>query len=148
MPRAFFIHSLWIHTMHRCVTTRRRLLAAPAALLLTPLVARAWMPRTFPANALRGVLTFTAPPDILLNGQAARLAPGARVRGTDNMMKLVGTLTGQRLTVNYTLETHSGALLDIWILRDDEAAKRPWPTTQEEARTWTFDAAAQTWTKP
>ena len=136
--------------MPRCVPSlsRRRLLAAPAALLLAPLTAQAWMARTFPANALRGVINFSAPPQILLNGEPARLAPGARIHGTDNMMKLPGTLSGQRYVVNYTVEMNSGTVLDVWLLRDDEAEKRPWPMTLEQARSWTFDAAAQTWTRP
>ena len=64
------------------------------------------------------------------------------------MMKLPGTLSGQRFVVNYTVEMNSGTVLDVWLLRDDEAEKRPWPMTLEQARSWTFDAAAQTWTKP
>ena len=30
----------------------------------------------------------------------------------------------------------------------DEAARKPWPVTREQAGTWTFDPMAQTWTRP
>jgi hypothetical protein len=89
----------------------------------------------------------SSPPDITLNGQPARLAPGVRVRNQANMLEMTGALVGQRLLVNYTVEIN-GLINNVWILRPEEAAVRPWPTTLEEAQTWTFDPAAQTWTKP
>lgn len=103
--------------------------------------------RPFPGNALRGDIVFTQPPEIVLNGQPSRLAPGARIRGTDNMLLLSGRVAGQRLIVNYTLDK-LGQPLDVWVLTLEEAARRPWPTTVQQAQTWTFDPGAQTWIKP
>ena len=126
--------------MYRCVTA-----ALLAASFLVP--AGAQVQRNFPQNALRGALVVGIPPEITLNGQAARLAPGSRIRGQTNMIEMSGGLTGSRLLVNYTLDS-LGLVKDVWILRAEEAAVRPWPNTPEQAQTWQFDAAAQTWTKP
>ena len=136
--------------MHRCALNRRALLlgglfATLAICAAAP--ARAQAPRVFPATALRGVIEVTAPPEILLNGQPSRLSPGSRIRGSNNMMQLSGTLVGQKLLVNYTLDP-LGQPHDVWVLREDEAARKPWPRTTEEAQTWSFDPSAQTWTKP
>ena len=129
-----------MNTMYRCVTA-----ALLAASFLAP--AGAQVQRNFPQNALRGALVVGVPPEITLNGQTARLAPGSRIRGQTNMIEMSGGLTGSRLLVNYTLDS-SGLVKDVWILRAEEAAVRPWPSTPEQAQTWQFDAAAQTWTKP
>lgn len=107
----------------------------------------AQVPRNFPADALRGTLVVTAPPDVALNGSAARLAPGARIRGANNTLAMSGSLIGQRMLVNYTFDIQ-GQLKDVWILTPVEAAKRPWPTTPQQAAQWQFDAATQTWTQP
>ncbi len=125
--------------MYRCVT----LLAA----LVCALPAAAQMPRNFPATALRGTLVVTQPPDVLLNGRPARLAPGARIRGQANMIVVSGALPRQPLVVNYTIDT-SGLLMDVWVLRPQEAAKQPWPTTPAQAAAWQFDPLAQTWSQP
>jgi len=130
-----------MNTMYRCV-----LAALTAVTLVAP--AAAQVQRAFPQNAMRGALVMSAPPDVTLNGQAARLAPGVRIRSQTNMLEMTGALTGQRLLVNYTLEDSSGLISNIWILRPEEAAVRPWPTKVEELQTWTFDPAAQVWTKP
>jgi hypothetical protein len=103
--------------------------------------------RNFPQNALRGSLVIGDPPEATLNGDPARLAPGARIRTADNMLAMSGTLTGSRLLVHYTLDT-LGLIKDVWILTPDEAAKRPWPSTPQQAEDWTFDPVAQTWTRP
>jgi hypothetical protein len=82
-------------------------------------------PRSFPANALRGTLIVAQPPDILLDGQPARLSPGSRIRGANNMLVLSGQLVNQKLTVNYTVESQ-GMVHDVWILTDAETEeKRP-----------------------
>jgi hypothetical protein len=54
----------------------------------------AQVPATFPATALRGELVVTQPPDVLLNGKPARLAPGARIRNEDNRFEVSGALAG------------------------------------------------------
>jgi hypothetical protein len=129
-----------MNTMYRCVFA-----AVTAAVLTAP--AAAQVQRSFPQNALRGAIVMVNPPEITLNGQSARLGPGARIRNQNNLLEMSGALAGQRLLVNYTLEIN-GLVKDVWILRADEAAVRPWPTTLDEAQAWSFDPAAQTWTKP
>ncbi len=113
-------------------------IAAPAA---------AQVQRVFPQNALRGALVVVAAPEIMLNGAPARLAPGARIRGMSNMLEMSGTLIGARLLVHYTFDT-SGLVKDIWILTPEEAARRPWPTTLQQAADWSFDPILQVWSKP
>ena len=102
--------------------------------------------RPFPANALRGALVVVQPPEVQLNGQAARLAPGSRIRGADNMVQMSGALVGARLLVHYTLDP-TDLVQDVWILTPDEAARKPWPSTPAEAQAWMFNPAAQAWTK-
>ena len=126
--------------MYRCA-----LAGLLAATLMAP--AAAQMQRNFPATALRGAVVIGEPPEITLNGKPARLAPGARIRGQDNMVQMSGTLSGSKLLVHYTVDTY-GLVKDVWILRPEEAAVRPWPATPEQAQTWAFDPVAQTWSKP
>lgn len=132
--------------MLRCVMPGRRALAALLVALACPL-AFAQQPRSFPQSALRGELLLTQPPQAELNGQPARLAPGARIRGQNNLIQLSGSMLGQRMTVHYTLDGF-GLIRDVWVLTDEERARRPWPTTPQEAQSWSFDAATQTWAKP
>jgi hypothetical protein len=101
--------------------------------------------RSFPANALRGEMTVGQPPEITLNGQSARLAPGARIRGQNNLLQMSGALIGRTLPVHYVLGP-SDLVHDVWILTDAELAKKPWPRTMREAQTWVFDPVAQVWT--
>ena len=126
--------------MLRCVTL---------ALLLALLVpaAQAQAVRRFPATALRGEVVVKAPPEVLLNGQPARLAPGARIKGPNNLLLMSGALINQRLIVHYTLDSY-GNVLDVWILTADELARRPWPVTPQQAAAWSFNPDAQVWTRP
>lgn len=128
--------------MPRCVLPALAVLSA----LAVPLPAAAQLPRPFPADALRGTIEVTQPPEILLNGQTARLSPGARIRAENNMLVLSGALVGQPLVVHYTFAL-GGGVHQVWILRPEERAREPWPTTPEQAQRWSFDAAAQTWTR-
>ena len=81
--------------------------------------------RQFPPAALRATLVVTQPPEVLLNRSPARLSPGARIRGTNNLLVLSGTLVGQELAVNYLLDPQ-GFVHQVWILTAEEAAlKRP-----------------------
>ncbi len=161
--------SLWVYTMNRCPAGqaagtrllasgrhRRRPLLLAAALVAAALnvsPSATWAQsepghRVFPAQALRGELGVLAFPEVLLNGRVERLAPGARIRGADNMLQTPASLAGLKLTVHYTREAGTGLLMDVWILNAVERARKPWPQTEREAQTWTFDPAAQTWKKP
>ena len=104
------------------------------------------MQRNFPQNALRGALVVVAAPEVTLNGDPARLAPGARIRDQANLLQLSASLTGARLLVHYTVDT-SGLIKDVWILSPDEAEKTPWPTTPQQAHDWRFDPVAQAWSR-
>lgn len=127
--------------MYRCflATAIVAVAAAPAAAQVT---------RQFPQNALRGIITFGAPPVIAVNGNTTRLSPGARIRGMDNMLVMSGTLVDKKVTVNYTFEDNSGLVKDVWILTAAEIRVSPWPTTPAQAAAWTFVPASQTWIKP
>ena len=134
---------------HGALFVNRRIALNMALLVLCP--AASWAQgqptRQFPKNALRGVIEFGEPPEVLLNGSPCRLSPGARIRNTSNMMVLSGTMSGAKATVHYTLD-NAGQLREIWVLRDEEIAQKPWPKTPQQAAQWEFDAGNQTWTQP
>ena len=109
--------------------------------------ASAQVPRLFPPQALRGEVTGTAPPDVLLNGKPARLAPGARIRNEQNRFEVIGFLAGGKWVVHYTTDP-GGQLLDIWVLTPSERANLPWPSTTAQAQSWQFDPVAQKWVRP
>jgi hypothetical protein len=137
---ARLLNSHWIYTMYRCA------LAAVAAVCLVSSAA-AQSQRNFPQNALRGTLQIASPSDALLNGKPARLAPGLRIRGQNNMLQMSGGLIGAKLLVHYTTDI-DGLVKDVWVLTPAEAAKKPWPVTAQQSQAWTFDPIAQTWDKP
>jgi hypothetical protein len=133
--------------MPRClksVTATTLALALPA--LFTSFGATAQAVRDLPLTSLRGEAVFGQPPDVLLNKQPVRLAPGARIRGQNNMLVLSGSLVGQKQTVNYTID-HYGLLKDVWLLREEEADS-PWPKTPEDAAKWAWDPVRKVWIKP
>ncbi len=80
--------------------------------------------RSFLPQAQRAVLQVTQAPEILLNGKPARLAPGVRIRGSNDLLVLSATLTGQTLLVNVVLES-GGLVKEVWILSPEEAAQAP-----------------------
>ena len=125
--------------MYRCVL--------PLVLATSCLTAQAQTHRYFPANALRGELVVTQYPDVLLNGQAARLAPGSRIKGDTNLLVQPASMTGQKFIVHYTVES-SGLIMDVWVLNPVELANKPWPRTPAESATWQFNPGDQTWSKP
>jgi len=129
--------------MHRCVP----LAALAAVLTLSSAAAVAQMQRPFPRDTLRGEVQFVAPPDVLLNGKPARLAPGAKVRADNNLLIMLPMLQGAKAVVHYTMEP-SGLIHQVWFLTAEELAKKPWPTTMAEVQAWSWDPGSQTWQKP
>ncbi len=133
-------NSHWINTMYRC-------LAAAAATLAISLPVAAQVVRGFPQNALRGTIVFGNPPEITLNGSPARLSPGSRIRGGNNLLVMSASIAGTQAVTNYTIDA-AGLVHDVWLLRKEEISVKPWPTSLEQAQSWAFDPVAQTWTKP
>ncbi len=85
--------------------------------------------RTAPRDVLPGRLVITQPPEATLDGQPARLSPGARIRGTNNLLVLSGTVVGQNLPVVYKKDP-LGLVHEAWILTEDEYTEvtKPAPT--------------------
>ena len=121
-----------MYTMNRCRTPAPQ--AFRPARLLTwlalgvaaalPLTASAQnLLRQFPPAALRGVLVVTAPPEVLINGQAARLSPGARIKNVNNTLVMSGSLLGSSLVVNY-LRDPQGLVHEVWLLSPTEAQEK------------------------
>ena len=81
------------------------------------------MPRQFPPTAKRGTMVVTAPPQVLINGTAAQLAPGARIRGVTNMMVMSASLVGTSVLVNYVRDPQ-GLIHEVWILSAQEAQEK------------------------
>ena len=123
--------SLWMYTMNRCpLFFQHRLrallalaLASVALTLLVPAAAQPALQRIppIPRGAASGALVVTAPPEVLLDGKAARLSPGARIHGSNNLLLLSASLVGQRLTVRYVRDS-LGLVHEVWILSAAEAA--------------------------
>ncbi len=67
------------------------------------------------ARAKAGVLRIVAPPEVLLDGKPARLSPGSRIRGTNNLMVMSASLVGQDLKVLYTRDP-TGLVHEVWIM--------------------------------
>ncbi|MDH4053095.1 MAG: hypothetical protein OEU93_16105 [Rubrivivax sp.] len=126
--------------MNRCVLPA---LALAGAALCLPAQAQ----RNFPPQALRGQLVIEQPPNAQLNGERARLAPGVRIRGENNLLQMSGALAGKPLVVNF-MRDDFGLITAVWILTAAERDREPWPRTAEQAALWHFDPLAQTWTKP
>lgn len=97
-------------------------IACLALTLPVPAAAQA-TPRIPPISLLakRGVLVVTTPPDVRLNGQPERLAPGARIRDRNNLLAMSASLIGQELRVSYVRD-QLGLIHEVWILTDAEAA--------------------------
>ena len=115
--------------MNRCFPARKGLLLGLTTLLLTtvslmpePVSAQSFE-RQFPKAARRATLEVTMPPNVLVNGQAERLSPGARIKGLNNQLVLSGSLVGQRLLVNY-LRDPQGFIHEVWLLSEAEAQQK------------------------
>ena len=93
-----------------------------ASLATAALAASAQMIRTPPADVKPAYLTVTAPPEITLDGQPDRLSPGARIRNTNNLLVLSGSVVGQKLPVLFRRDS-AGLVHEVWVLTEEEYAK-------------------------
>lgn len=115
--------------MNRCLDLIRPAVARPLLLAALALgctagaLAQTQPVRNFPDSALRANLVVVQPPEITLNGEPARLSPGARIRSQANTLLLSGSLVGQELVVNYVRDMQ-GLVHDVWVLNPAEAAQK------------------------
>ncbi len=109
---------------HGPVSTRLLVWLALGAAAALPLPASAQnLLRQFPAAALRGTLEVTTPPEVLINGQPARLSPGARIKNTNNALVMSASLVGSSVLVNY-LRDRQGLVHEVWLLSPTEAEEK------------------------
>jgi len=100
--------------MNRCLKTLLFSLTLWAGLLQAQTVIR-----EAPKDVKPGRLVVTAPPIITLDGKPDRLSPGSRIRDTNNMLLLSGSVVGQSLPVVYRREP-SGMVHEVWVLTPEE----------------------------
>lgn len=103
--------------MNRCL--------APALLglaLLLPAAHAQGVVREAPRDVVPARMAVGNPPEITLDGEPARLSPGARIRDVRNMQVLSASLAGQSVPVVYRREI-GGLVHDVWILTPEEFAK-------------------------
>ena len=114
--------------MNRCIAKLMAALTLSTGLALASLAVQAqplddeaslMVTRDLPKAALLGRLLVQQPPDVMLNGQPARLAPGVRIRDENNQIAMSGALMGQVFPVKYLLDS-SGLVSQAWILTADE----------------------------
>ena len=79
--------------------------------------------REAPADVRPAMISVSpTPPDITLNGQPARLSPGSRIRGVNNMLVLSGSIAGRTLPAVYRKDG-AGLVHEVWILTPEEYAR-------------------------
>jgi len=84
-------------------------------------VAQTAVLRTLPDDAKRGTLSHVRENLVNLDGRQIRLAPGAQIRGANNLI-VVPTALPKDSLVKYQLNG-SGELFRAWVLTSEEAAK-------------------------
>jgi len=97
--------------------------------------------RNFPPGTLRGSFMVVNPPEIQLDGNAERLAPGAHIRSAERMLVTPAAITGQNLLVNYTRDA-AGMVREVWILTPDEARARRASAEKPLLNFWPFVSAS------
>ena len=111
-------------TQHGYSSFRRALIALLAAATVLPALP-AWAEgRNFPVGARRGTMTPGQFPEIVINGNTRRMAPGGRIFGKKNLIVMSSSIQGSGLAVNY-LEDAQGSIQTVWILTDFEAQQPP-----------------------
>ena len=99
----------------------RLVCAALCVLIAESALAQAQRIVAIPAAAKRSTFTFSGGPDVLVDGRAARLSPGARIFDRNNYLQMHGAISGT-FRVKYLLEATTGLVQSVWILTDEEIA--------------------------
>ncbi len=126
--------------MSSCLRPARLFVAFALALMAITALGQSSL-RTLPEDARRGYLSFVQGNVVTLDSKETRLAPGAQIRGANNLLVLPTHLPPNSL-VKYQLDG-GGNLVRAWILSAQEAAQPdkfaaptlPWSTSPEAGRT-------------
>ncbi|HEY8359336.1 MAG TPA: hypothetical protein VIL30_17945 [Ramlibacter sp.] len=79
--------------------------------------------REAPRDVKPAMLAVSAtPPIVAINGEPARLSPGARIRDTNNMLVLSGALAGKTVPSVYKSDA-LGNVHEVWLLTPEEYSK-------------------------
>jgi hypothetical protein len=108
------------------MTMQKFLFAFVAAMLALVCTTQACAERNFPEQAKRGEMKAYTYPSMRIGDNVYRLAAGSRIVNQQNLIIMPASLQIQSAPVMYILDT-SGDLSRIWLLTDDEAARRPPP---------------------
>ena len=79
--------------------------------------------RQFPKEARRGELVVMNAPEIAMDSKSDRLSPAVRIRDINNQLVLSGTLTNQKLIVNYVRD-NTGLVHNVWVLNSEEIKQK------------------------
>ena len=129
MPRCSLKH-LWTAPLLALSLACAAQTTAPSATLVPdvqtlPMAPKLGHQRSFPQNVQYGVLRVDAMPNVQLNGQNIRTAPGFRLFSAENKLIFAHTVQAQPLRVAYVIEASTQWLLTAWILTDAEIAAIP-----------------------
>ncbi|RZL94315.1 MAG: hypothetical protein EOP82_05260 [Variovorax sp.] len=140
--------------MNRCKTPCNALILVALCALLAPAAAlfatnaaaqtqneAAFGGRNFPNGTLRGKFMVMNAPEIVLDGQAERLSPGAKIFSAQRMLVMPASITGQNLLVNYTRDA-AGLVRDVWILTPAEAQAKRETAERPLFNFWPFVASS------
>lgn len=103
--------------MNRCITS-----LVLSLTLFSGLASGQGFVREAPKDVKPGRMVVTAPPEISMDGKPDRLSPGSRIRDTNNMLVLSGSVVGQTLPVVYKRDP-TGMVHEVWVLTAEEYAK-------------------------
>ncbi len=133
--KALFVLNLTILAATPAIAEEGVVLSAPEG----GAVAGDFVGRQFPPAARRGTLEVLQGAEVILDGKAERLSPGARIRGVNNMLVMSGGMVGQRYVVNFTRDAF-GNVHQVWLLTAQEAAQKIKTATPE--RNFVFGSEA------
>ena len=93
--------------------------------------------RSFPKDALRGLMTVKQYPHVDMDERLTQFTPGARILDTGNRNLRPATLTQRTVAVNYLADAQ-GRITQAWILSPEELAEKR--RTLGVERNYSFDS--------
>jgi hypothetical protein len=78
--------------------------------------------RSLPADTERGVIRHVRERDVEIDYKPMRLAPGATIRDTRNLIIVPASLPGDGALAEYTLDSQ-GMVFRVWLLTEQEATR-------------------------